>query len=444
MKLALVKRNDEQAREKVAFALESTFEVEVDQCSSLKDFLNKRRRTQEPCHALILDSDTVSLKEIKDIEASLASFPIIYCTNEKMKDTGLTLDHFFLIASGQDLLQNVIRQLKDLMKKGILPEVPVPREGYCKIKTNILLSVYPLRGDVHIKLSNQHYVKVFHEGDRFDVVDLEKYTVQKGIEFLYIKRKDAPEFIQKYNAELQRKPVPASVNVSLKDAVEAFGVTQEMIVQFGFSKDVQMLARSYAQNAVKFMNKSRRLKDFVERMENTSGQYLADHSALTGYLACAIAANHEWGSEATFQKLSLAALLHDIVLNNNDLGRCRTVDEAIKAGFSEKEVKDYENHPNASAQLARQLTEVPPDVDVIILQHHERPDGEGFPRRLSHSHISPLSALFIIAHDLADYTLAKGKDASVAEFLNQTKDYYSPSRFRSVLNALQESMRKSA
>ena len=33
---------------------------------------------------------------------------------------------------------------------------------------------------------------------------MEKYTVQKGIEYLYLRKADVGEFIQKYNADLQK------------------------------------------------------------------------------------------------------------------------------------------------------------------------------------------------------------------------------------------------
>src|SRR6185312_15892576 len=100
-----------------------------------------------------------------------------------------------------------------------------------------------------------------------------------------------------------------------------------------------------------------------------------------GYIACAIATQMDWASDSTFQKLTLAAFLHDITLSNHELAQCDTVQEAIdKKTFTEAEIAGFRVHPAKGAEIARQFQEVPPDVDVIILQHHERPDGSGFPR----------------------------------------------------------------
>ena len=45
---------------------------------------------------------------------------------------------------------------------------------------------------------------------------------------------------------------------------------------------------------------------------------------------------------------------------------------------------------------------LPPDVDSIILEHHERPDGTGVPKQLTANQIKPLSSIFIFAHDIVD------------------------------------------
>ena len=54
---------------------------------------------------------------------------------------------------------------------------------------------------------------------------------------------------------------------------------------------------------------------------------------------------------------------------------------------------------------------IPPDVDQIILQHHELKDGTGFPRGLVSNRISPFATVFIIVEDLIN-------------FLGDTQDYH--------------------
>jgi response regulator RpfG family c-di-GMP phosphodiesterase len=88
--------------------------------------------------------------------------------------------------------------------------------------------------------------------------------------------------------------------------------------------------------------------------------------------------------------------------------------------------------------VARQFNEVPPDVDVIIAQHHERADGTGFPRNLSATYIAPLATIFIVAHDMAQDVLAKGPVFKMEEFLAVARERYKPSQFRKVVQAIEQ------
>ena len=52
-----------------------------------------------------------------------------------------------------------------------------------------------------------------------------------------------------------------------------------------------------------------------------------------------------------------------------------------------------------AGKLLQNMNNVPGDVAFIIEQHHELPEGTGFPRGIGYKDISAISALFIIAHD---------------------------------------------
>ncbi|MGE0617041.1 MAG: HD-GYP domain-containing protein, partial [Bacteriovoracia bacterium] len=171
-------------------------------------------------------------------------------------------------------------------------------------------------------------------------------------------------------------------------------------------------------------------------------RYIPSHSGLIAQISCTLAVAMEWHSETTFYKLNLAAFLHDITLDNHALAAIRTMDElnARRDQFKPQEYKDFQNHAMRAAELARQFNEVPPDVDSIIAQHHEQPDGSGFPRGLTHTHISPLGALFIVAHDLISFVFEKGGPSNIdlflQEFLILTKDRYAVGNFKKIHKAL--------
>lgn len=96
------------------------------------------------------------------------------------------------------------------------------------------------------------------------------------------------------------------------------------------------------------------------------------------------------------------------------------------------------NHPSAAAELARQLRQLPADVDTIVLQHHEQPDGSGFPRGLFSHQISPLACVFIVAQDLLNHFLDFGNigDDLLQAFLTRQEPRYAQGIFRKIHESL--------
>ena len=72
------------------------------------------------------------------------------------------------------------------------------------------------------------------------------------------------------------------------------------------------------------------------------------------------------------------ALLHDV-------GMLRLPKEIVekKGGLSASELQRIQSHPLHTYKIVTKELLYPEDVGLIVLQHHERWDGEGYPRRIS-------------------------------------------------------------
>jgi len=55
------------------------------------------------------------------------------------------------------------------------------------------------------------------------------------------------------------------------------------------------------------------------------------------------------------------------------------------------------NHMRESAKYFDKLKNVSDDVRNLLINHHEKPGGDGFPRGLDSNHVTPLEALFILS-----------------------------------------------
>lgn len=321
---------------------------------------------------------------------------------------------------------------------------PLLEKDFSRINTNLLLRVSPLKSGIYIKLGAQKYLKIFQEGDVFDRNDLEKYLEKKKIDYFYLLNSEVGEFMGRLQQDLleilkmKKGPQLAKVGAEVNEAVHE--TVKELISNLGVTPEVQTLVKSSMDLAVKNMSRSPRLSMVIERMKREPNRYISSHSMMLGEIACGIAHAAGWHSDATVYKLNLAAFLHDVTLKNHSLASIQTLEELAlrRSEFTDKEVAEYKDHPTAAAEIARQFTEVPPDVDVIVAQHHERPDGSGFPRGLTNANISPLGAAFLVAHDLLIYMMKVGDGWTMEGFLQENEAKYVGGNFKKIMKVMQK------
>jgi HD-GYP domain-containing protein (c-di-GMP phosphodiesterase class II) len=142
---------------------------------------------------------------------------------------------------------------------------------------------------------------------------------------------------------------------------------------------------------------------------------LADHLQGTAEVACAIGA--QLGADLdTLDLLYAAGLLHDI-------GKL-AVSEAIlwkPSGLTRAEWHVMRSHPDAGYRLIADI--MGPDVNSAVLNHHERIDGDGYPRGLDGRtlptlvHIIQVADAFDAMTSRRPYRAALETPAAVAEVL---------------------------
>jgi hypothetical protein len=134
----------------------------------------------------------------------------------------------------------------------------------------------------------------------------------------------------------------------------------------------------------------------------------------------------------------MASLFHDFVFENIEHAKINSLAELNLARYavSEEEFKTIRNHPIKASEVVMTMTEIPADVDTIILQHHERPDGSGFPHGINSNQISPLAAIVIVAHDILDASFEQKDQFNLKRFLIKMDPRYQGIAFRKVWRAL--------
>jgi putative nucleotidyltransferase with HDIG domain len=136
--------------------------------------------------------------------------------------------------------------------------------------------------------------------------------------------------------------------------------------------------------------------DFLDARD----QMTARHSAAVARYARRIA-EAAGCPEAEQRLVHTAALYHDV-------GKVMFADRMFKAGkLTDEEWEIVKRHPERGAELVGHLPNHE-DVAAIILAHHERIDGRGYPRGLAGENIPRLSRMISIADT---YDVMTGRDS---------------------------------
>jgi PAS domain S-box-containing protein/putative nucleotidyltransferase with HDIG domain len=239
------------------------------------------------------------------------------------------------------------------------------------------------------------------------------------------------------NGELRDDRWVGEMDFTRKDGTE--GICETMVVPlrdtndtitavFGVFRDVtdrkqaqKELQRSYYKLRESLITTVNTLASTVEMRD----PYTAGHQRRVTILASAIAEDIGL-TEEQFDGLRMAGLVHDI-------GKISVPAEIlIKPGsLSETEFNIIKTHPQAGYNILKEI-EFPWPVARIVLQHHERLDGSGYPQGLKNGGIM-LEARILAVADVVEgmashrpYRPALGIEAALEEIVKNQAILYDP------------------
>ena len=455
---ALVAFEDEELGDLVAFFLESRFQISCDVVYTPEAAVSEFRSKPEAYDLYLCDYLSNSKKLILGGLALEINRPFL-CTselppNDSVFEMGKQWIH---ILSPQDLIDSIDIKITQIFRD-LTPDPTLGNSGHSRIQPRLLLSANPLQADIYVKLSQKKFVRIMEAGFDFDRDDFDHFYLKKRFDYLYIKQEDALIFSKKLHenvlkklspivvpdsavpadsrvegvVEIQKLEVPDRMRLiqSLEsDLVGQLDAIHQVTDRLGFTQQVQRVTRQCVMDTFQMIQKMPKLSMLLLQFSIHKERYISQHQM-------------GWNSDGTGQKLVFAAFLHDISLKNQDLAKVQTLVEIElrKAEFTIQELADFKDHPTVCAGIARIFKEIPADVDSLIAQHHERPDGSGFPRGISHLRIGALSALFIMCHDLVDTLLKKNSstlevsEIAISEFVLSRATIYDRGSFKRILN----------
>lgn len=336
--------------------------------------------------------------------------------------------------SDKDILNRII-QIQSGVKQS-----PGKTRDYIPVDVLTLKRLFKINTSVYLKISNEKFVKVMHPGTEFSEAELKRFS-DKSIDELYIEKIEFENFIKEYRKNVFSRLAWEKVKQEekfdiLADDISLIGKASRI---FGWSPAVIALAQENISHVINLLKSEPNFSKLSEMLKHGKNKKLASHTLLLTFMLTEVATRMNWGSQGTIEKLTFAALLHDIELDDDLFADKQTLlmaDEIVTLKET-AEGNKLLSHPIDAAQLTLNWPMCPSDVDIIIRQHHERPDGRGFPLGLPPFKISPLSAAFIMCEDLI-YKSMIDEAVDLKDYYNSQKEYYSREPFKGIYPKLLE------
>lgn len=293
--------------------------------------------------------------------------------------------------------------------------------------------------DIYLNLATSKFVKIFHKGDEVDKSKLEGF-LKKNISKVFIPSENFQDVInfsmKSLCKSLDRPRADQSIIDLQTQGVENLHLS---MLEFGLSAQTIELTNKLVDSVKGQMKTKGRVKDMLAEILNGNG-YRSVNAMTINYIAISIALKLEWVTEQTQEKICMAGLLHDLFLTD-ELAQIKNNKGKEFEAVTMSQQQLILSHTESAADLAKKFDPVSSDCSQLIFNHHEKIDGTGFPRGIGAASISPLCAVFNIAHDFSHELYQRGLDNKL-EILKSMQERYSRLTFKKPFNCLVEILAK--
>ena len=180
----------------------------------------------------------------------------------------------------------------------------------------------------------------------------------------------------------------------------------EKFVEEAFTKgckpQVIEQAKEVTDNIYKVIEESEDLWSLMRTLDEFDPDAFT-HAFLVTLYSSAIIKQFDWQSKLTIETTAMACMFHDI-------GKIALPKELIglrPEQMSEEQLEKYKEHPRLGVEIVEKNKSINVAVKQIILQHHERFDGSGFPHGLKREKIQTLANIVGLADDFVHLITAE-------------------------------------
>lgn len=297
--------------------------------------------------------------------------------------------------------EDLIQAVESVCGKRVSPPLQSQDENYCKISIDDFVSGKEIKYKIFVRLSETKYVKIADRGEDLSLDRIQIFR-SKGILYLYMLKSDFHDYL-KFNLGLTTA-VKLSRKIDPQKKAHFMRHTTEVLMEMLFNNQIEQgeldQAQSVVQNTVGYLSENAECFDLMSTL-NSHADFIYAHSLGVSLFSTLIAKEVGWRNPATLYKLSMGGILHDI--------GCKFIERDIllkpKRSLSATETKVFETHSLRGMEALSRIPCVSGDILQIVMMHHERDSGTGYPSGLSKSKIHPLARLLAVADEFCNLVI---------------------------------------
>lgn len=237
--------------------------------------------------------------------------------------------------------------------------------------------------DIYIKRGKSKYSKIINTNEELDLERINSYR-EKGVKEFYIESKSFPKYSEMVSLLGDRiaksvSEYPAHVQVELIKELAKHTVNEisnKCNINIDTLKNSSVIVDQCINNLTENPKRAEKILALL-----ASQPYLLKHSITTSIFSVLLAKRVGITSEKALKELGTGAMLHDCGTSQ------LTFDPENFDTLTREQRKEVRSHPQLGKQLFDHLNYLSREITLIILQHHEQPNGTGYPNSLKGSEI---------------------------------------------------------
>jgi HD-GYP domain-containing protein (c-di-GMP phosphodiesterase class II) len=319
--------------------------------------------------------------------------------------------------------------------------VTTEKKQFCHVPIKIIVyygNAVPF--EIFLKLSDNKMVRISNKEE--DVKETVVKYLNKGIKEVFANADDYNFFLEKINAELSNKFFSAETTYAERLEIMQMGIDllKVAFMRVGPKESAFKLANSLSKRTTELVKTQSNIDELYAKYK-LSCHHEFIKAMFISTCVVAMIETFDWQTDQAKERAVQSVLLRDICMSLEDINTLQK-----HTGPAEKLREDIFNHPLLIAKILNPENSTKmfaQDVITVIEQHHERPDGKGFPGKLDHKRIILLSAIHIVAdcyiEEMIKVAFNPEKKIEVLEVL---RDEFKKGNYRKAFDALETVLKK--